>query len=156
MKYSGYWLSIMETNLDNHMLHTFLSCNLSFPSLSPVISLITPINDGPVLMDFTFGRLEQFQNYAGLTSDVPKLLPPQSTLLCTTLYSNAVIDIDNCLDTYHLNPWHLFSLRSLASTAKRHCLHFEISNMDLVSYCILINFTNIHWPDMFCKLPIVY
>ena len=26
-------------------------------------------------------------------------------------------------------------------TAERHCLHFEISNKDLVSYCILINFT---------------
>ena len=63
MKYSGYWLSIVETNPDNHVLHTFLNCNLSFPSLSPVISLITPTNDGSVLMDFTFGRPEQFQNY---------------------------------------------------------------------------------------------
>ena len=63
MKYSGYWPSIVETNPDNHVLHTFLSCNLSFPSLSPVTSLITPTNDGPILMDFTFGRLEQFQNY---------------------------------------------------------------------------------------------
>ena len=52
MKYSGYWPSIVETNPDNHVLHTFLSCNLSFPSLSPVTSLITPANDGPVLMDF--------------------------------------------------------------------------------------------------------
>ena len=51
MKYSGYWPSIVETNLDNHVLHTFLSCNLSFPSLSPVTSLITPTNDSPVLMD---------------------------------------------------------------------------------------------------------
>ena len=63
-EYSGYWLSIVETNLDNHVLHTFLSCNLSFPSLSPVTSLITPTNDGPVLMDITFGHPEQFQNYA--------------------------------------------------------------------------------------------
>ena len=52
MKYSGYWPSIVETNPDNHVLHTFLSCNLFFPSLSPVTSLITPANDGPVLMDF--------------------------------------------------------------------------------------------------------
>ena len=63
MKYSGYWPSIVETNLDHHMPHTFLSCNLSFPSLSPVTSLIMPTNDDPVLMDFTFGRSEQFQNY---------------------------------------------------------------------------------------------
>ena len=48
---------------DNHMIHTFLSCNLSFPSLSPVTSLIIPTNNGPVLMDFTFGWPEQFQNY---------------------------------------------------------------------------------------------
>ena len=40
MKYSGYWLSIVETHPDNHMLHTFLSCNLSFPSLSPVTSVV--------------------------------------------------------------------------------------------------------------------
>ena len=64
MKYGGYWPSIVGTNPDNHMLQTFLSCNLSFPSPSPVTSLITPTNDGPVLMDFTFGRLGQFQNYA--------------------------------------------------------------------------------------------
>ena len=56
IKYSGYWPLIVETNPDNHVLHTFLSCNLSFPSLSP------DTNDGPVLMDFTFGRPEQFQN----------------------------------------------------------------------------------------------
>ena len=104
MKYSGYWPSIVETNTDNHVLHTFLSCNLSFPSLSPVTSLITPTNDGPVLMDFTFSRPEQFQNSVRLTSDVPKLSPPQSTLLCTTLYSNVMIGIDNYLDTYQLTP----------------------------------------------------
>ena len=39
--------------------------------------------------------------------------------------------------------------------AKCHYLHFEISNIDLMSYCILINFTNTQWPDMFCNLPIV-
>ena len=64
MKYSGYWPSIAEMNPDNHVFHTFLSCNLS----------ITPTNDGPVLMDFTFGQPEQFQNYTSVTSDVPKLL----------------------------------------------------------------------------------
>ena len=99
MKYSGYWLLIVETNLDNHVLHTFLSCNLSFPSLSPVTSLITLTNDGPVLTDLLWpaGTISKLR----LTSDVPKLSP---TLLCTTLYSNVVIDIDNYLDTYHLTP----------------------------------------------------
>ena len=51
---------LVEVHPDNHVLHTFLSCNLSFPSLSPVTSLITPTNDGPVLMNFTFGRQEEF------------------------------------------------------------------------------------------------
>ena len=48
----NYWPSIVEMHLDDHVLHTFLSYNLSFPSLSPVTSLITPSNDDPVLMDF--------------------------------------------------------------------------------------------------------
>ena len=96
------WPSIVETNLDNHMLHTFLSCNLSFPSLSPVISLITPTNDGPVLMDFTLAGRNNFKTTTDV--DVPKLSPPQSTLLCTTLYSNVMIGIDNYLDTYQLTP----------------------------------------------------
>ena len=61
-------------------------------------------NDVPALMDFTFGRLERFQNYVGLMWDAPKLSPPQSTLLRTTLISSVVIDIDNYLDTYHLTP----------------------------------------------------
>ena len=104
MKYSGYWPSIVEANPDNHMLHTFLSCNLSFPSLSPITSLITPTNDGPVLTDFTLAGRNNFKFKLHLTSDIPKLSPPQSTLLCTTLYSNVVIDIDNYLDTYHLTP----------------------------------------------------
>ena len=64
MKYSGYCQSIVKMNPDNHMFYTFVSCNLSFHSLSPVTSLITPTNDGPVLMDITFGQAEQFQNYA--------------------------------------------------------------------------------------------
>ena len=102
MKYSGYWLSIVETNLDNHMLHTFLSCNLSFPSLSPVISLITPKNNGPILMDFTLAGRNNFKT----TPDVgcSKIITPQSTLLCMILYSNVVIDIDNYLDTNQLTP----------------------------------------------------
>ena len=100
MKYSGYWLCIVETNIDNHVLHTFLSCNLSFPSPSPVTSLITPTNDGPVLTDFTLAGRSKLC----LTLDVPKLSPPQLTLLHMTLYSNVVIDIDNYLDTYHLTP----------------------------------------------------
>ena len=59
----NYWPPIVGTHPGDHVLHTFLSYNLSFPSLSPVTSLIMPTNDGPVLMDFTFGRPEQFQNY---------------------------------------------------------------------------------------------
>ena len=50
----NYWAPIVGTHLGDHMLHTFLSYNLSFPSLSPVTTLITPTNVGPVLMDFTF------------------------------------------------------------------------------------------------------
>ena len=56
------FLGMVETHPDNHVLHTF-RCNLSFPSLSPVTSLIMPTNNGSVLMDFTFGWPEQFQNY---------------------------------------------------------------------------------------------
>ena len=104
MKYSGYWPSIVETNPDNHVLHTFLSCNLFFHLLSPVTSLITQTNDGPVLMDITdfwpAGTISKLR----VTSDVSKLSPPQSTSLCTTLYSNVVIDKDNYLNTYHLTP----------------------------------------------------
>ena len=104
MKYSGYWLLIVEMNLDNHMLYTFLSCNLSFPSLSPVTSLITPTNDGPVLTNLTL-TLTGRNNFK-TTPDFgcSEIITPQSTLLCTTLYSNGVIDIDNYLDTYHLTP----------------------------------------------------
>ena len=53
-------------------------------------------------------------------------------------------------------PLWVFSLKSLASTDEHQCLHFEVLNMYPVSYCILINFINTKWPDMFCKLPIVY
>ena len=105
MKYSGYWLSIVETNLDNHVLHTFLSCNLSFPSLSLVTSLITPTSDYRVLTDFPLAS--QHTDFKTMPDvDVPKLSPPQSTLLCTstTLYSNVVIDIDNYQDTCRLTP----------------------------------------------------
>ena len=103
MKYSGYWPSIVETNPDNHMLHTFLSCNLSFPSLSPVTSLISHYANKrwSSLDEFYFwpaGTISKLR----LTPDIPKLSPLQSTLLYTTLYSNVVIDIDNYLDTYIL------------------------------------------------------
>ena len=30
-----------------------------------------------------------------------------------------------------------------------HCIHFEISNMHLMSYCMLINFVNAQWPGLF-------
>ena len=55
VNWMNYCPSIVGMHPDDHVLHTFLSYNLSFPSLSPVTSLIVPINDGPVLMDFTFG-----------------------------------------------------------------------------------------------------
>ena len=51
----NYWLPIVGMHPGDHIVHTFLSYSLSFPSLSPVTSLITPTNDGPVLMDFMFG-----------------------------------------------------------------------------------------------------
>ena len=60
MKYSGWttaWTLIVGCI---HVLQTFLSHNLSFPSLSPVTSLITPTNDGPASMDLTL----KLQNYA--------------------------------------------------------------------------------------------
>ena len=74
----NHWPSIVETHPDNHMLHTFLSCNLSFSSLSPVTSLIMPTNDGPVL-------LLASQNNFKTMPDVgcSKINSPQSTLLCT-------------------------------------------------------------------------
>ena len=74
-----YWLSIVETNLDNHVLHTFLSCNLFFPSLSPVTSLITPTNDGPVLTDFTLASRNNFKT----TPDVrcSKIITPTVNII---------------------------------------------------------------------------
>ena len=116
MKYSGYWPSIVETNPDNHLLHIFLSCNLSFPSLSPVTSL------QPHYTNKRWSSLDGFYFWpAGsisklhLTLDVLKLSPPQSTLLCTTLYSNVMIGIDNYLDTYQLTPYHLNPAASIDS-----------------------------------------
>ena len=87
---------------DNHVLYTFLSYNLSFPSLSPVTSLVMLTNDGPDLID-QFLLLAGGNNFK-TTLDVrcSEIITPQSTLLSTTFYSNVVIDIDNFLDTYHL------------------------------------------------------
>ena len=51
----NYWPPIVGMHSDNHVLYTFLSYNLSFPLLSLVTSPIMPANNGPVLMDFTFG-----------------------------------------------------------------------------------------------------
>ena len=56
----NYWPPIVETHPGDHVLHTFLSYNLSFPSQSPVTSRITPTNDDPDLMDLPL----EFQNYA--------------------------------------------------------------------------------------------
>ena len=63
MIWMKYWPSILETGADYHVLHTFLSYNLSFHSQSVVTSLVTPTNDGSVLI-YSFCRAEQFQNYA--------------------------------------------------------------------------------------------
>ena len=57
------------------MFHTFLSYNLSFPSLNSATNLIMPTNDSFVLMDFAFGWMEWFQNY---TPDIG-FSDPQST-----------------------------------------------------------------------------
>ena len=51
----NYWPPIVGTHPGDHMLHVFLIYNLSFPSLSPVTSLIMLTIDGAVLMNFTFG-----------------------------------------------------------------------------------------------------
>ena len=79
MEYSGYWLSIVETNLDNHVLHTFLSCNLSFPSLSPITNPITPTNNGPVFTDVTSAGRNNFK----ITPDVrySKIITPTVNII---------------------------------------------------------------------------
>ena len=64
----NYWPPIVGMHPDDHMLHTFLSYNLSFPSLNPITSLITPTNNGTVLMNFTFGTSKLHPML-----DVPKL-----------------------------------------------------------------------------------
>ena len=66
-------VTIVEMHPNNLVLHTFLSYNLSLPSLSPVTSLIIPTNDGPVLLlaGRTILKLR-------LTSDVP----PHSQQYC--------------------------------------------------------------------------
>ena len=95
----NYWPPTVGTHLGDHVLHTFLSYNLSFLSLSPVTSLIMPTNDGPVLMDFTF----EFQNYARRQMLRSKLSPSWSTSMFTTPYSTVAID-RQLLHTYHLIP----------------------------------------------------
>ena len=86
----NYWPSIVGTHPDNYVLYTFPSYNLSFPSLSPVTNLIMAANVGPVLMDFTLGNSK-----LSLMSDVLKLSPLWSTLMCSTLYSSVVKDMGN-------------------------------------------------------------
>ena len=99
---SGYWLSIVETNLDNHVLHTFLSCNLSFLSLSPVTSLITPTNDGPVLTHFTLAGWNNFKT----TPDVgySKIITPTVNIIVYDSIFQRCNRQDNYLDTYRLTP----------------------------------------------------
>ena len=64
MKYSGYWLSIVETNIDNHVVHTFLSYNsfLSFTESSHQPHYVNKRWSN--LGGFYFGQPEQFHNYA--------------------------------------------------------------------------------------------
>ena len=100
--YEVYWLLAVDCgNEDNHVLHTFLSCNLSFPSLSPVTSLITPKNDGPALTDLALAGRNNFKT----TPDFgcfKTITPTVNIIVYDSIYSNVVIDIDNYLDTYHL------------------------------------------------------
>ena len=88
----NYWPSIVE---DNHVLHTFLSCNLSFPSLNPVTNLIMLTKDGSVLL------LVSQNNFKTMT-DVGcfKINTPHSQHYCVQLYFSVVINIDN----YHSTP----------------------------------------------------
>ena len=116
MKYSGYWLSIVGMNLDNHVLHTFLSCNLSFPSLSPVTSLITPRNDGPVLTNFTLAGRNNFKT----TSDVgcSKIITPTVNII---VYDSM---LQRC-DRHRQLPGYL-SFNSL--TLEPSCRHCQIQH----------------------------
>ena len=57
----NFWPSVVEIHPDNHVLHTFLSYNLSFPLLSPITSLIMPTNDGPILMDLLLAGRSNFK-----------------------------------------------------------------------------------------------
>ena len=104
MKYNGHWPLIVKVHPDNHVLHTFLSCNLSFPSLSPVNSPITPTNNGPVLMDYTFGPADR--NNFKATPDVgcSKTIIPTVNIIAYNSSFQCCKDIDNYLDAYHLTP----------------------------------------------------
>ena len=64
-----------------------------------------PTNDGPVLMDFIFGRPEQFQNYAW--HQCSKIITPTVNIIAYDSLFNVVIDIDDYLNAYHLTSWHL-------------------------------------------------
>ena len=120
----NYWPSVVETHPDNHVLHIFLSCNLSFHSLSPITMQPHYVNKKWSSLDgFYFWPAGKISK-PHLILDVPKSSPPQSTLLCMTLYSNVAIDIDNYLDTHHLTPWHL---NPAAGTDPAHSWHNKLS-----------------------------
>ena len=57
----------LGTHSDDHVLHRFLSYNLSLPLLMLVTTLIMPTNDSPALRNFTFGisKLASYMPNAG-------------------------------------------------------------------------------------------
>ena len=87
----NYWPLIVGTHPDNHVLHTFLSYNFLFPSLSTVTSLIPPTNDSPFLMDFTFGISKLHIYDIGCS----KIITLTVKIDVYSLYSSVVIYIDN-------------------------------------------------------------
>ena len=95
----NYWPYIVETHPDNHVLHTFTSYNLSFPSLSPVISFITPTNDGPVLIDYTDFWPAKMISKLCLLSDALKLSPPVNIIVYDSVFQ--------CCDRHRQLPRYL-------------------------------------------------
>ena len=71
------------------------------------------------------------------------MVPPHSTTYSRCCNSNGVSIMAAFIKMPCLN-------------CELHCLYFEISDMHLVSYHILMNYVNTKWPDLFCNLPSVY
>ena len=80
----------MGTHQDYHMSHPFLSYNLSFPSLTPVTSLVMPTNNGPILRNFI---LEILKPCCWMLWGIISLTV---WLTLTVIYKSLFPDIDNC------------------------------------------------------------